>query len=49
MHILQFDIDGLVLERRYSITNALELRLPYTNPSIWSSKSEKQSDPTLDG
>ena len=26
-------IDGLVLERRNSIANALELRLSYTNPS----------------
>ena len=27
--------DGLVQERRNSIANALELRLSYTNPSIW--------------
>ena len=27
-------IDGLVQERRNSIANALELRLPCTNPSI---------------
>ena len=29
------DIDGLVQERRNSIASALELRLSYTNPSIW--------------
>ena len=29
------DIDGLVKERRNSITNALDLRLRCTNPSIW--------------
>ena len=29
-----FHIDGLVQERRNSIVNALELRLPCTNPSI---------------
>ena len=30
-----FYIDGLVQERRNSIANALELRLPCTNVSIW--------------
>ena len=32
----QLHIDGLVQERRNSIANALELRLSYTNPSIFS-------------
>ena len=30
---LQIYIDGLMQERRYSIANALELRLSCTNPS----------------
>ena len=29
------DIDGLVQERRESITNPLELRFPCTTPSTW--------------
>ena len=32
---LNFNIDGLVQERRNSIANALELRLSCTNPSIF--------------
>ena len=32
--IKNFDIDGLVQDRRNSIANALELRLSCTNPSI---------------
>ena len=36
IQLYQWDnIDGLVQERRNSIANALELRLSYTNPSIW--------------
>ena len=31
----QHYINGLVQERRNSITNALELRLSCTNPSLW--------------
>ena len=31
----QWDINGLMQERRNSIANALELRLSGTNPSIW--------------
>ena len=35
-HALWFDeVDGLVQERRNSISNALELRLSCTNPSKW--------------
>ena len=31
--MLNVHLDGLVQERRNSIANALELRLPWTNPS----------------
>ena len=33
---IRLHIDGLVQGKRYSIANALELRLPCTKPSIWS-------------
>ena len=39
-------IDGLVQERRNSSANALELRLSYTNPSIWT-QSGTHYDPSF--
>ena len=43
-------VDGLVQERRNSIANALELRLSYTNPSVYQRTADcmlKKSLPTI--
>ena len=42
--ILLTHINGLVQERRYSIANALELRLSCTNPSIYVSLNLNESN-----